>query len=134
MSASRPAVALASGVLFGAGLAVSGMADPAKVLGFLDLFGRWDPSLALVMATAIPVAWLFYRGAARAGRAVPPPPSARLDARLVLGAAIFGVGWGLVGLCPGPALAGALVAPPGIWIFLAGLLGGVLAHRVLGRR
>jgi hypothetical protein len=103
-------VALAAGVLFGGGLSLSGMIDPAKVLGFLDIGGSWDPSLAGVMAGAIPVTALFYRwtrrrGATLAGQPVPAAPRGVIDARLIGGAAVFGLGWGLAGLCPGPAIA-----------------------------
>lgn len=122
--------ALLSGLLFGAGLAISGMADPAVVKGFLDLGGfwrgDWNPALMLVMAGAVPVTWLLYR---LAGTKV-PPPSKLLDNRLLLGAALFGLGWGLVGICPGPALE-AWVADPWALIFIPAMLGGMaLAGRL----
>jgi len=137
MSALRAGTALAAGVLFGLGLALSGMVNPAKVLGFLDIFGPWDPSLAAVMATAIPVTWVFYRLAYRRGRALsdaalPPPPSPVIDLPLVLGALLFGVGWGLVGFCPGPALA-TLVLEPRSWLFLVALIAGMLLRRLVRR-
>ncbi|MDB5848077.1 MAG: hypothetical protein JWP29_1829 [Rhodoferax sp.] len=104
----------AAGLVFGLGLLLSGMANPAKVLGFLDLAGRWDPSLALVMAGAVAVAFFAFRVAARRDNSLlggamrlPPVqgPSARgIDRRLVFGSLLFGVGWGLAGFCPGPAL------------------------------
>lgn len=102
--------ALLSGLLFGLGLMVSGMADPAKVLAFLDIGGQWDPSLALVMLGAIAVtapayARLKKRGVTlTAGAPLQWPTAWRIDRRLLAGAAVFGLGWGLVGLCPGPAI------------------------------
>jgi len=130
VSAARRGVAFAAGLLFGLGLALSGMADPAKVLGFLDVFGRWDPRLAGVMAAAIPVAALIYRLTARAGRPMPPRPSQGLDRDLVAGALLFGIGWGLVGLCPGPALADVALAPRGL-VFVAAMAAGLGLHRWL---
>ncbi|MBP6597367.1 MAG: YeeE/YedE family protein [Arenimonas sp.] len=99
-----------SGALFGLGLAVSGMTQPDRVLAFLDPLGRWDPSLGLVMAGALAVslpgfAWVRRRGAAVCGP-LSPPAKAGLDWRLLLGASLFGAGWGIAGYCPGPALAG----------------------------
>jgi uncharacterized membrane protein YedE/YeeE len=98
------------GLLFGLGLCLSGMTDPAKVLAFLDLAGAWDPSLAFVMAGAIAVALPAFafarrRGATLAGGAVDWPTATAIDGKLVGGSLLFGVGWGLVGLCPGPAIA-----------------------------
>ncbi|MEB6537088.1 YeeE/YedE family protein [Pantoea stewartii] len=100
---------LLSGLLFGAGLIISGMANPAKVSGFLDITRDWDPSLALVMAGAIAVGLLTFGLAARRKRPVFEahfylPASRTLDKRLITGAALFGFGWGLAGICPGPAL------------------------------
>jgi uncharacterized membrane protein YedE/YeeE len=99
-----------AGLLFGIGLCVSGMVYPSKVLGFLDLAGAWDPSLAFVMGGAVAVASIAFRVAAQrgtslAGRPIDLPAAKTIDARLIGGSAIFGVGWGLVGLCPGPAIA-----------------------------
>ena len=101
--------ALFAGLLFGAGLIFSGMSDPAKVFGFLDVAGRWDPSLGLVMAGAIGVAVLPFARARRLPRAwlgtpMSLPASDTVDRRLLLGSALFGIGWGLSGICPGPAL------------------------------
>jgi hypothetical protein len=131
-------VALLSGLLFGVGLMVSGMANPAKVLGFLDLAGRWDPSLAFVMVGAIAIgsiAFLLARRRAKSLLGLPMqlPASTAVTARLVLGSAAFGVGWGIAGFCPGPALvalgAGSLKA----WVFVAAMLGGMAAFELLER-
>lgn len=102
-------LALGFGLLFGAGLLVSGMANPAKVIGFLDIFGTWDPSLAFVMTGAIGVAILPFSLAKRQahtlmGEAFALPTATVIDARLIIGAMLFGVGWGLVGICPAPAI------------------------------
>ena len=99
-----------AGLLFGIGLCISGMIHPSKVLAFLDLAGAWDPSLAFVMGGAVPVAFVAFRIAARRGASLTGEPlhlptAKAIDARLIGGSAIFGVGWGLVGLCPGPAIA-----------------------------
>lgn len=107
---SRIVYALLAGALFGLGLAVSGMTNPDKVLNFLDLAGDWDASLALVMGGALMVAvpgfaWVQRRGRTIAGTALPAPPPPRIDAPLLVGSALFGIGWGITGLCPGPALA-----------------------------
>lgn len=101
--------ALVAGLVFGTGLIVAGMWNPAKVLAFLDPAGRWDPSLAVVMVTAIPVASIGYaiarrRQAALLGGAICVPTARDIDRPLVIGALVFGVGWGLAGICPGPAL------------------------------
>lgn len=132
----RLVVALVSGVLFAGGLALSGMTRPSKVIGFLDLGGRWDPSLALVMAGAIAV----YATVFRASRPMTKPllaevfarpAAARIDRRLLLGSAIFGIGWGLAGYCPGPALAslGAGMAQA-VYFVLAMMAGMWLARLV----
>jgi uncharacterized membrane protein YedE/YeeE len=125
--------ALASGLLFGVGLAISGMVDPAVVLGFLDFGGMadgsWNPALAGVMGGAIPVALILYR---LAGDRV-PGPSRKIDARLILGSAIFGVGWGAAGLCPGPALEGWVVSPRAL-LFVAAMLAGFALAPWLTRR
>ena len=123
-----------SGLLFGLGLIISQMVNPAKVLAFLDLFGTWDPSLAFVLASAVAVSALGYRIARRRGAPVlgarlEVPNRRDLDGRLVLGAALFGIGWGLVGLCPGPALT---ALPLGAWqvlVFVAAMLGGMLLFK-----
>ena len=126
-------IALASGLLFGVGLIAGGMTDPSKVQGFLDLFGRWDPSLAFVMGGAILVgsvgfALARWRQVAWSGDAMVLPTSRIVDTRLLAGGALFGVGWGLGGLCPGPALTalGAGFAPAA-W-FVAAMLCGMWLH------
>lgn len=133
---ARLVSALVVGLLFGLGLLVSGMSDPAKVLAFLDVAGRWDPSLAFVMAGAVFVSALGYLLARRRTRPVLAPtleiPTRRdLDLPLVAGAAIFGIGWGLVGLCPGPALTLLPVVPRQAAIFVAAMLAGMLLVRLV---
>ncbi|MDP4006476.1 DUF6691 family protein [Methylobacterium sp. NEAU K] len=132
----RIASAFAVGLLFGLGLIVSGMANPAKVLAFLDVTGRWDPSLAFVMAGAVAVSAAGYRAAQRRGRPLLAPrleiPTRRdLDPRLLAGAAIFGVGWGLAGLCPGPALTLLTVVPAQAATFVAAMVAGMLLFRLM---
>jgi hypothetical protein len=129
---------LAAGLLFGAGLALSGMTDPRVVLGFLDLAGDWNPALALVMAGALAVTVPGYRLAFRQDRPLWAdrfvlPTASRIDARLIGGAALFGIGWGLAGYCPGPALAALSAGWPGTLIFVAGLGLGLVLVRSLGR-
>jgi len=118
--------ALICGLLFGMGLALSGMADPAVVKGFLDLGGfargDWNPALAFVMAGAVPSAFLLFRLASDKV----PPASKQINRSLVLGSALFGLGWGLVGMCPGPALEG-WVADPFALIFILPMLAGLAA-------
>jgi uncharacterized membrane protein YedE/YeeE len=131
---------LISGLLFGFGLLLSGMADPAKVQNFLDLFGTWDPSLAFVMGGAIAVTmpgfWLVIRRNKPFFNDVFHLPSRTdLDARLITGAAIFGVGWGLGGFCPGPAMTALPLAAEGTLIFVATMLTGMAGSKyVLQRR
>ena len=131
---------LISGLLFGFGLLLSGMADPAKVQNFLDLFGTWDPSLAFVMGGAIAITmpgfWLVIRRNKPFFNDVFHLPSRTdLDARLITGAAIFGVGWGLGGFCPGPAMTALPLAAEGTLIFVATMLTGMAASKyVLQRR
>lgn len=133
---AKTASAFAVGLLFGLGLLDSGMADPAKVLAFLDVTGRWDPSLALVMAGAVAASAAGYRLARRRGRPILAPrldvPARRdLDGRLIAGAAIFGLGWGLAGLCPGPALTILTVAPMEAVTFVAAMVAGMLLFRLV---
>ena len=128
--------AFASGLLFGLGLIVSQMVNPAKVLGFLDIFGDWDPSLAFVMGGAVAVSALGYLIAKRRGVPVLAPrleiPTRRdLDPRLIGGAALFGIGWGLVGLCPGPALVGLTFGPWQVFVFVAAMIVGMAMFRLV---
>ncbi len=128
--------AFAVGLLFGLGLLVSGMADPAKVLAFLDVTGRWDPSLAFVMAGAIVVSTTGYLVARRRGRPLLAsrleiPTRRDLDPRLIAGAAVFGIGWGLAGLCPGPALTLLTVAPAQAMTFVVAMVAGMLLFRLV---
>ncbi|KAB8057972.1 YeeE/YedE family protein [Janthinobacterium sp. FT14W] len=136
---SRLVLSLLSGLVFGLGLIVSGMGNPAKVLGFLDLAGAWDPSLALVMGGAIGVAmpafWLARRrSTALLGEPMQLPVSRRIDGRLLLGSVAFGAGWGIAGFCPGPALVSLLAGQPKAWIFVAAMLAGMALFEVLERR
>jgi uncharacterized membrane protein YedE/YeeE len=132
----RIAVALVAGLLFGLGLTISHMIDPAKVLAFLDVAGNWDPSLALVMAGALFVATPAFRAAGRRGRPFygdrfDLPTRRDLDRRLVFGALIFGAGWGLVGYCPGPALASLSFGIWQPWLFVAAMLAGMTLQRLV---
>ncbi|HEY0838413.1 MAG TPA: DUF6691 family protein [Azospirillum sp.] len=130
--------AFAAGLLFGLGLLVSDMVSPAKVLGFLDLFGNWDPSLAFVMGGAVVVSALGYRLAVRRGAAVlagalKVPDRRDVDGRLLGGSALFGVGWGLVGLCPGPAIVGLALGVKPLLVFVPAMLAGMAAYHLLAR-
>ncbi|MDQ3364878.1 MAG: hypothetical protein M3680_05560 [Myxococcota bacterium] len=135
---SALAAALA-GCLFAIGLVISGMTDPARVVGFLDLGGAWDPTLAFVMAGAVGVFATFAR--LIRGRAKPLlgagfylPTARTIDRRLVAGSALFGIGWGLSGYCPGPALVVAGTGSLEILVFLAALVAGIALARVIPRR
>jgi hypothetical protein len=129
-------VPLAAGTIFGAGLTIGGMTDPARVRGFLDLFGDWDPTLAFVMGGAVLVmalAWLVQ------GKMLRPffaegfalPDRSDITPRLVGGSALFGIGWGIAGLCPGPGFAALAIAPASAAIFVAAMLAGMLAVRLM---
>jgi hypothetical protein len=125
---------LLAGLLFGAGLAVSQMTNPAKVQNFLDVFGAWDPSLALVMGAALAVTSVGFRAATvRAAPLCEPefcaPTRRDIDAPLLLGAALFGIGWGLAGFCPGPALAALSLNVLTVRLFVVAMLLGITAHR-----
>ena len=131
-------MALIVGLLFGTGLIVSGMANPAKVLGFLDLAGRWDPSLAFVMAGAVLLGLAGFHVALRRERALLGDPmrlpaATAIDRRLVLGGLAFGVGWGLAGYCPGPALASLATGGAKPLIFSAAMVAGMLLFEILKR-
>lgn len=128
----------AAGVLFGLGLVISGMADPAKVMNFLDLGGRWDPSLAFVMAGAIAVTFTGYRIAFGRGRprydsSFHVPAADKIDRTLLIGAAIFGIGWGLAGFCPGPAITSLALFAPGTLVFVAAMSAGMWIGRIAPR-
>jgi uncharacterized membrane protein YedE/YeeE len=130
--------AFAAGLLFGAGLILSGMTDPGKIIGFLDVAGTWDPSLAFVMAGAILVGFFAFRLAGRRGRtflggAIHLPTRRDLDVRLIGGSAVFGVGWGLAGFCPGPALVSFSSGVSQAAVFVSAMLLGMLAHAGLER-
>lgn len=132
-------VAALLGLLFGIGLLLAGMANPAKVLGFLDLAGSWDPSLALVMAGAIAVALPAFLLARRrrlslSGQVFQWPQARQLDRRLVVGSVLFGVGWGLAGICPGPALLGLGTGMFAFVPFVAAMLLGMGLFELLARR
>jgi uncharacterized membrane protein YedE/YeeE len=127
-------IALAVGLIFGAGLAISGMADPQRVQAFLDLFGAWDPTLALVMGGAmIPmaIAWRIQRRMAApvAVSRFDLPGTTKIDRKLAIGAVIFGAGWGIGGLCPGPAIADLAIAPAPAAMFIAAMLAGMAVHK-----
>jgi uncharacterized protein len=125
-SAWAQLIPFASGLLFALGLGLSGMTRPSKVVAFLDVFGRWDPSLALVMGGALLVYLPFVQWLRRADPTRPwSPRGAPLDAPLILGAALFGVGWGLSGLCPGPALVTLASGQGGTALFIASMFGGL---------
>jgi uncharacterized membrane protein YedE/YeeE len=126
--------ALLAGLVFGIGLILSGMTDPGKVIGFLDVAGTWDPSLAFVMGGAILVGFFAFRLAGKRGRAflggaMHLPTRRDIDARLVGGSIVFGIGWGLAGFCPGPALVSFGAGVDKAAIFVAALLGGMVLYR-----
>jgi uncharacterized membrane protein YedE/YeeE len=129
----RASAALVSGLVFGLGLAVSGMMNPAKVVGFLDAAGDWDPTLAFVMVGALLVAVPAYRFIPKRGRPVLEeefslPKRKAIDAPLLGGSALFGAGWGLVGFCPGPAIAALGTGLLPVFAFVAAMLAGMALH------
>lgn len=135
----RKVTAFAAGLLFGMGLLLSGMADPAKVIGFLDLAGHWDPSLALVMGGAVAVALLPFTWARRQSRSLlgtpmQLPQKRELDRRLIGGSLLFGIGWGIAGICPGPAVALLLTGYWQILLFVLAMLAGMWLFSALERR
>lgn len=126
------------GLLFGVGLLLSGMADPAKVLGFLDLIGPWDPSLALVMGGAILVGFFAFalakkRTTSFLGGALHLPQANQIDRRLVIGSLLFGAGWGLAGFCPGPALVSLFAGQPKAAVFVVAMVAGMILFEVADR-
>lgn len=133
---NRTIVALVAGTLFGAGLAVSGMADPQRVRSFLDLFGDWDPTLAFVMGGAmIPmaIAWLIQRRLDKpfADAQFSLPATTSIDRPLATGAVLFGMGWGVAGLCPGPAIANLGLVPVAVLPFVIAMFAGMAVHRFM---
>jgi uncharacterized membrane protein YedE/YeeE len=136
----RYGFALISGLIFGLGLIAGGMTDPSKVKGFLDLFGRWDPSLALVMGGAIAVGMFAFAAAKRrttswTGERMEIPTSRVIDRRLIFGGILFGAGWGIAGFCPGPALVAMGAGAAAAWIFIIAMLAGMVIHdRLLAGR
>ena len=135
----RTVVPLAAGLGFGLGLIASGMTDPAKVLAFLDVTGAWDPSLALVMGAAIgvallPFAWMRRRSRSLLGLRLEWPQPQQVDGRLLMGGVLFGAGWGLSGLCPGPAVVAMASGLDRAWIFVLAMLVGLLAVDLLDAR
>tara|TARA_R110002072_G_scaffold6717_8_gene38439 strand:- start:976 stop:1422 length:447 start_codon:yes stop_codon:yes gene_type:complete len=135
----RNLLTLLVGMLFGTGIAMSGMANPAKVINFFDVAGTWDPSLAFVMGGAVIVTFIGYRMVLRRPRpiyepAFDIPKNRQLDARLLVGAGIFGIGWGITGFCPGGALPVLGTLDTRVIIFVAALVAGMLITRVLLER
>ena len=131
--------ALLAGTLFGGGLALSDMVNPARVQAFLDVAGAWDPALLLVMASAVFASAVGYLGARRLGRPLLAdrfwiPENRVLDRQLLAGAALFGIGWGLAGFCPGPAIAGLIFGMWQPWLFVAAMFAGMAMHRIWADR
>ena len=127
------------GLIFGVGLMLSGMTDPGKVVGFLDITGAWDPSLALVMGGAIGVgvfafAWAKKRSQSLLGKAFDWPASEQIDRRLVIGSLVFGMGWGLAGFCPGPALVSLAAGQEKALYFVGAMIFGMIAFELMQRR
>lgn len=125
--------ALIGGIFFGAGLVISGMTDTRIVLGFLDLFGTWDPTLLIVMAAALAAtlpAFALAKNRAQSilGAEISRPTKKLIDVPLIFGAVLFGIGWGLIGLCPGPALANLASFSPQIFAFVGAMLAGMIAQ------
>ncbi len=124
----NPVVAFAVGLVFALGLGLAGMTQPARVIGFLDLFGRWDPTLLFVMLGAIPVYFVCYRlrrPSPLFASSYDLPAPGRIDGRLIAGAALFGIGWGLAGFCPGPALVSLVTLLPAVLLFVGAMLIGL---------
>ena len=136
--AQRIGPPVVSGILFGAGLTLSGMTDPARVRGFLDIFGNWDPTLAFVMGGAVLVMAIAWRLRARMlrpmfGEKFSLPDRKDLDARLIAGSILFGIGWGIAGLCPGPAIASLALSPAAALPFVIAMLAGMLLQKIVSQ-
>lgn len=134
----RYALILLAGLLFGAGLVISGMTDPARIVGFLDFFGDWDPALAFVMAGAVATFgaghwWLRRTGKNVCGVPLPDTSADPVSKTMIIGSALFGIGWGLGGLCPGPALANlSVLKTEAVWFVPAMAIGMFAAQRLFG--
>ncbi len=136
---TRLLISLIAGALFGLGLAVAQMTNPLKVLSFLDVAGDWDPSLSFVMGAAVSITlvafrWLLRRPVPWCGDRFHLPTLVHLDRRLLMGATLFGIGWGLTGYCPGPALATVLSGNQEAWLFVPAMLVGGVLHRWTDKR
>ena len=132
---ARAIVPTLAGIVFGAGLALGGMTDPARVRGFLDLFGEWDPTLAFVMGGAVLVMVIAWQVHNRLDRPIfaegfSLPTATDLDPRLIGGAVLFGIGWGIAGLCPGPGIAALVIEPISAAIFVVAMLAGMALARL----
>jgi uncharacterized membrane protein YedE/YeeE len=126
------------GFIFGLGLLISEMVQPTKVLAFLDIFGAWDPSLVVVMIAALAVSFLGFRWIGPRAQPIFAdrsfwPTRSHIDAPLVIGSSLFGIGWGLIGLCPGPALENLATLSPGIIVFVAAMIGGTVLYHLWQR-
>ncbi len=135
----RKVMAFLAGVMFGIGLLAAGMTNPAKVLAFLDVAGHWDPSLAFVMAAAIgvaflPFSWARLKRTSLLGAPMQLPGKRELDRRLIGGSLLFGVGWGIAGICPGPAVAMLLTGRWQVLLFVVAMLAGMIVFTALERR
>jgi hypothetical protein len=135
---SRVLISLLCGLIFGVGLIISQMSNPAKVIGFLDISGQWDPSLAFVMGGAVAVFTIAYRLALRRhaplfDKSFRVPEKTRLDKPLIIGSLLFGVGWGFAGFCPGPAIVSSGFGDPRVWAFVVTMLAGMVLVRKLRR-
>lgn len=133
MIVARSAVGLCAGILFGFGLALSGMMDPGRVQSFLDVTGPWSANLAFVLVGAVMVAFVGVQILKRMSRPLLDdefrvPTNSTIDPPLVIGAALFGIGWGLAGLCPGPAVASLSLGVTEVWVFVVAMLIGMIAH------
>lgn len=131
-------IALLAGVIFGLGLIVGGMTNPAKVLAFLDITGDWDPSLAFVMMGAIAVGFFAFRSVrtqsrSLMGRPMHLPATQLVDRKLIIGSLLFGAGWGMAGFCPGPAVVSVLVGGSAVWLFVASMLTGMAVYTLAVR-